>query len=36
MNEILIFGTGVLSGIVIQTLLVFIYASLRINDIDKK
>lgn len=36
MNKILIFAFGVACGMVIQTLLLFLYASLRINNIDKK
>ena len=36
MNKILIFGIGVACGMVIQTLLIFLYASLRINNVDKK
>lgn len=30
------FIVGILCGMVIQTLLIFLYASLRINNIDKK
>ena len=36
MNKILIFGLGVICGMVGLMLLLFIYVSLRANDIDKK
>lgn len=36
MSRLLVFGLGVLCGIVLQTLLMFLYVTLRINDIDKK
>lgn len=36
MKEILIFGLGMLCGMVALVLLTFIYASLKINSIDKK
>ena len=32
----LVFGIGILCGMVLQTLLVFLYGSLKINNIDKK
>lgn len=32
----LVFGVGILCGMVLQTFLLFIYAILRINNIDKK
>lgn len=36
MSRLLVFGIGILCGMVLLVLLVGIYASLRINDIDKK
>lgn len=36
MKEILIFGLGMLCGMVALVILTFIYASLRVNNIDKK
>lgn len=36
MNNISIFSLGILSGMILQTLLIFLYCSLKINDIDKK
>ena len=36
MNKLLLFCLGILCGMIIQTLLIFLYASLRINNIDKK
>lgn len=36
MSRTLVFGLGILTGMVLQTLLIFIYISLRIDDIDKK
>lgn len=36
MNILLVFGLGVLCGMVGIVLLVFLYSSLKINDIDKK
>lgn len=35
MNNILIFGLGILCGMVLQTLLIFIYGAMRANNIDK-
>ena len=36
MSRLLVFGLGILCGMVLQTLLIFIYACLRINNIEKK
>lgn len=36
MNNLLIFGLGMLCGMVALVILTFIYASLRVNNIDKK
>ena len=36
MNNILIFGLGMLCGMVALVILTFIYASLKINSIEKK
>lgn len=36
MSKFLLFCLGILCGMIIQTLLIFLYASLRINNIDKK
>ncbi len=32
----LIFGLGILCGMLLQTILFWLYASIRINNIDKK
>ena len=36
MNKLLIFGLGILCGMVGTIILLFIYASLRNSDIDKE
>lgn len=32
----LLFSLGILCGMILQILLIFLYCSLKINDIDKK
>lgn len=32
----LVFGIGILCGIILQTILIWLYACIRINHIDKK
>ena len=39
MSRLAVFGLGILCGIVIQTMLIFLYSCIRINhkfDIEKK
>ena len=36
MSRLAVFGLGVLCGIVLQTMLILLYCSLIVNNIDKK
>lgn len=36
MNRLAVFGIGILCGMALQILLIWLYACLKINDIDKK
>ena len=36
MSRLLVFGLGILCGMVLQTMLILLYACIRINNIDKK
>lgn len=36
MSRLAVFGLGILCGMVIQTMLIFLYSCLKINSIEKK
>lgn len=36
MSKLLVFGVGIICGMVLQTILIFMYGVFKINSIDKK
>lgn len=36
MSRLAVFGLGILCGMVLQTILIFLYCCLKINSIEKK